>query len=138
MLVSKIVCPQDRLKRGLKQAIKALLGAVARQKTRVPRVANRSLFDPPLPRRCPLLKLELSFICRAEKNLLQERKKICKSTVQPRLCSTTHGIPGVDLFFFLVATMFASSIFTWWPPKTKQKKRSTPDYPPGQEQRVSN
>ena len=30
MLVSKIVRPQDRLKRGLKQAIKALLGAVAR------------------------------------------------------------------------------------------------------------
>ena len=36
MLVSKIVRPRDRLKRGLKQAIKALLGAVARQNTRVP------------------------------------------------------------------------------------------------------
>ena len=36
MLVSKIVRPLDRLKRGLKQAIKALLGAVFRQKTRVP------------------------------------------------------------------------------------------------------
>ena len=34
--------------------------------------------------------------------------------------------------------MSASSIFTWWPQKKKQKKRSTPDYPPGQEQRVSN
>ena len=40
MLVSKIVRPQDRLKRGLKQAIKALLGAVARQKTRVPLIKH--------------------------------------------------------------------------------------------------
>ena len=40
MLVSKIVRPQDRLKRGLKQAIKALLRAVARQKTRVPLIKH--------------------------------------------------------------------------------------------------
>ena len=40
MLVSKIVRPQDRLKRGLKQAIKALLGAVARQKTRAPLIKH--------------------------------------------------------------------------------------------------
>ena len=48
------------------------------------RVANRPLFqravlylNPP-PRPCPLLNLELSFICRAEKNLLQERKYFAK------------------------------------------------------------
>ena len=43
------------------------------------------------------MKLELSFIssvgitARAEKNL--------KSTVKPQLWNTTHGKPGVDIFF---------------------------------------
>ena len=86
----------------------------------------------------PLLNLELSFISRAEKNLLQERKNFAK--VQSNRGCVAQPMENQVLtflfFFFLEAIMSTSSIFTWWPPKNK--KRSTPDYPPGQEQRVSN
>ena len=88
------------------------------------------------PRPCSLLNLELSFISRAEKNLLQERKNFAKA-------QSNRGCVGLEnralsFFFFLETTMSTSSIFTWWSPKQKKTKRSTPDYPPGQEQRVSN
>ena len=79
------------------------------------RIANRPLFQRTVlylnPPSCPLLNLELSFICRAEKNLLQERKKFAK-VQSKRGCVAQPMENRVLTFFFLEATMSASSIFT--------------------------
>ena len=96
------------------------------------RVANRPLFQRTVlylnhPRPCPLLNLELSFISRAEKNLLQKRKKFAKVqsnrgcvAAQPMENRVLTFFCFSFLFFFLEATMSASSIFTGWPPKKKK------------------
>ena len=59
------------------------------------------------PRPCPLLNLELSFISRAEKNLLQERKKFAK--VQSNCGCVAQPMENRVLTFFFL-------FFVWRPP----------------------
>ena len=105
------------------------------------RVANRPLFQRTVlylnPRPCPLLNLELSFISRAEKNLLQERKNFAK-VQSNRGCVAQPMENRVLTFFFCGGHHVREQYFYMVASKKKKKKRSTSDYPPGQEQRVSN
>ena len=74
------------------------------------RVANRPLFQRTVlylnhPRLCPLLNLELSFISRAEKNLLQERKKFAK-VQSNRGCVAAQPMENRVLTFFVFLFFF--------------------------------
>ena len=105
------------------------------------RVANHPLFQRTVlylnPRPCPLLKLELSFISRAKKNLLQKRKKFAK-VQSNRGCVAQPMEYRVLTFFFFWRPPCPRAVFSHGGLQTKKIKRSTPDYPPGQGQRVSN
>ena len=73
------------------------------------RVANRPLFQRIVlylnPRPCPLLNLELSFISRAEKNLLQERKKLFAKVQSNRGCVAQPMENHVrEQYFYMVAS----------------------------------
>ena len=91
------------------------------------RVANRPLFEhplPPHPRPCPLLNLELSFISRAEKNLLQERKKFAK-VQSNRGCVAQPTENRVLTFFFFFGGHHVREQYFYMVASKKKKKVNT-------------
>ena len=83
------------------------------------RVANRPLFEPPRP--CPLLNLELSFISRAEKNLLQELKKFAKVQCN-RVCVAQPMKNRVLTFFFIFGGHHVHEQYFYMVASKKKKK----------------